>query len=220
MIQKLPKWIEIGGFSLAFNAGFINAIGLLAFEHQAVSHLTGVSTYLSLALANGHYQAAFHLILIAMSFVVGAAYSGLIIGNVALELNSKYTLALLTESVLLFIAMYWLIDGSQNGHYFASAACGLQNAITTTFSGAIIRTTHLSGLFTDLGVMLGLRLRGQQQDSRRAILYLTLITGFIVGGITGVFMFHAVKFNALIVPGILTACLAVIYWLFRLKQHS
>ncbi len=220
MIRKLPKWIEIGGFSLAFNAGFINAIGLLAFKHQAVSHLTGVSTYFSLALANGNEQEAFHLILIAMSFVVGAAYSGLMIGNVALELNSKYTVALLTESLLLFLAMYWLINGSQNGHYFASAACGLQNAITTTFSGAIIRTTHLSGLFTDLGVMLGLRLRGQQQDSRRAILYLTLITGFIVGGSAGVFTFNAIQFNALIIPGILTFCLAIIYGLFRRKQNA
>jgi uncharacterized membrane protein YoaK (UPF0700 family) len=218
MIQKLPKWVEIGGFSLAFNAGFINVIGLIAFKHQAVSHLTGVSTYLSFALSDGNYQDAFHLMLIAISFVIGAAYSGLIIGNIALKLNSKYTLALLTESMLLFLAMYWLINGSQNGHYFASAACGLQNAITTTFSGAIIRTTHLSGLFTDLGVMLGLRLRGQKQDSRRAVLYLTLIMGFIVGGVAGAFIFNAVKFNALMIPGILTASLAIIYWLFWLRQ--
>lgn len=218
MIQKLPKWVEIGGFSLAFNAGFINVIGLLAFKHQAVSHLTGVSTYLSLALANGSYQDAFHLLLIAASFVLGAAYSGLIIGNVALELTNKYILALLTESVLLFLAMYWLNHHSQNGHYLASAACGLQNAITTTFSGAIIRTTHLSGLFTDLGVMLGLRLRGQKQDGRRAVLYLTLITGFIVGGVFGVFAFNVMQFSALIIPAILTLSLATIYWLFWLRQ--
>ncbi len=219
MIQKLPKWVEIGGFSLAFNAGFINVIGLLAFEHQAVSHLTGISTYLSFALAGGSYQDAYHLVLIVISFLLGAAYSGLIIGNTALALNSKYTLALMTESILLFLAMYCLVDGSQNGHYFASAACGLQNAITTTFSGAIIRTTHLSGLFTDLGVMIGLRLRGQKQDSRRIVLYLTLIIGFITGGVVGVFIYNAIEFYALIIPGTLIASLAIIYWLFWRRQR-
>lgn len=221
MIHKLPKWVEIGGFLLALNAGFINAVGLLGFKHQAVSHMTGTSTFLSLAISNSDTQEIVHLLLVMASFVIGAAYSGLIIGNTALQLGRRYSLALITESALLLIAMNMLIHGSLLGHLFASAACGLQNAMTSTYSGAIVRTTHVSGLFTDLGVALGLRVRGQKTDARKVFLYVILITGFIVGGVAGSLLFVRFLFFALLAPCLLTACIAVGYWIFlQLQAHD
>lgn len=214
MINKLPKWVEVGGFLLALNAGFVNAVGLLGFKHQAVSHLTGTSTFLSLALANSNTQEIVHLLLVMASFVVGAAYSGLVIGNTALQLGRRYSLALITESFLLLMSMCMLNHGSLMGHFFASAACGLQNAMTSTFSGAVVRTTHVSGLFTDLGVALGLRVRGQKTDSRKIILYCILIAGFVVGGVAGSLLFAKFMFSAILAPCILTAFIAVGYWLF------
>ncbi|HSC74683.1 MAG TPA: YoaK family protein [Pseudomonadales bacterium] len=214
MINKLPRWVEVGGFFLALNAGFVNAVGLLGFKHQAVSHLTGTSTFLSLALANQHLQDALHLLLVMLSFIIGASYSGLIIGSAALKLGRRYSVALITESILLYISMLYLNHGSSVGHFFASAACGLQNAMTSTYSGAIIRTTHVSGLFTDLGVALGLRLRGQKTDKRKVVLYLTLITGFVVGGTAGSMCFMQYQFSAMLVPSVITALIALSYWLF------
>lgn len=214
MISKLPKWVEVGGFFLAFNAGFINAIGLLGFKHQAVSHLTGTTTFLSLAVANTDFQEAMHLLLVMACFILGAAYSGIIIGNTALKLGRRYSFALITESILLFISMILLNHGSLLGHFFASAACGLQNAMTSTYSGAIVRTTHVSGLFTDLGVALGLRLRGQKADARKITLYLTLISGFTFGGIAGSLAFVKMQFSAMLIPSIFTAFIAVGYWLY------
>lgn len=218
MINKLPKWVEIGGFFLTLNAGFINAVGLLGFKHQAVSHLTGTSTFLSLEIANNNTQEIIHLLIVIASFVVGAAFSGLVIGNTALKLGRRYSLALMTESLLLFASMYLLNHGSQDGHFFASAACGLQNAMTSTYSGAVVRTTHVSGLFTDLGVALGLRFRGQQADKRKIILYLTLIVGFIAGGVVGSLLFSRFQFSALLAPGIMAATIAVCYWIYWHKK--
>jgi uncharacterized membrane protein YoaK (UPF0700 family) len=223
VINKLPKWVEFGGFFLAFNAGFINAVGLLGFKHQAVSHLTGTSTFLSLAIANTNMQEVIHLLLVMASFIIGAAYSGLVIGNTALQLGRRYSVALITESALLFASMYLLNNESLAGHFFASAACGLQNAMTSTYSGAVVRTTHVSGLFTDLGVALGLRLRGHKTDFRKVILYGILITGFIVGGVAGSLLFARVAFSAIVVPGALTALIAVGYWAFlqnQIRFHS
>jgi len=214
LINKLPRWVEIGGFFLALNAGFVNAVGLLGFKHQAVSHLTGTSTFLSLALANQNLQDALHLLLVMLSFIIGASYSGLIIGNTALKLGRRYSVALITESLLLYISMQYLNYGSSVGHFFASAACGLQNAMTSTYSGAIVRTTHVSGLFTDLGVALGLRVRGQKADKRKVVLYLTLITGFVVGGTAGSMCFVQYQFSAMLVPSVITALIALSYWLF------
>lgn len=222
MINKLPKWVELGGFFLAFNAGFINAIGLLGFKHQAVSHLTGTTTFLSLAVANTDFYEVWHLLLVMLCFILGAAFSGIVIGNTALKLGRRYSFALITESVLLFVSMILLNHGSLLGHFFASAACGLQNAMTSTYSGAIVRTTHVSGLFTDLGVAMGLRLRGQKTDTRKIILYLTLIMGFTIGGIAGSLAFVRVQFSAMLVPCIFTAFIAVSYWLYLhyLAQRS
>jgi uncharacterized membrane protein YoaK (UPF0700 family) len=214
MIDKLPKWVEAGGFFLALNAGFINAIGLLGFRHQAVSHLTGTSTFLSLEIYNGNSAEAIHLLLVITSFVIGAAFSGLVIGNTALQLGRRYSLALMIESLLLLAAFYFLNGGSNLGQLLASAACGLQNAMTSTYSGAVVRTTHVSGLFTDLGVALGLRLRGQRADRRRIILYLTLIAGFIAGGVVGSLCFAHYRFAAMLVPCLLAAAISISYFIY------
>lgn len=218
MINKLPKWVEIGGFLLAATAGFINAIGLLGFRHQAVSHLTGTSTFLSLEIADANFADAAHLLIVMASFVLGAAFSGVVIGNTALRLGRRYSVALIVEAVLLFAAMWCLNSGQQSGQYFASAACGLQNAMTSTYSGAVVRTTHVSGLFTDLGIALGLRLRGQPFDKRKIILYFTLITGFISGGIAGALNFERLSFTALAIPASSALALAAIYEIYRHRR--
>ncbi|WP_268885538.1 DUF1275 family protein [Alcanivorax sediminis] len=84
--------------------------------------------------------------------------------------------------------------------------------MVTTYSGSIIRTTHLSGIFTDLGIMLGNRLRGGTLDGRRLLLFLLLIGGFICGGVIGTLLFRGLHFVALMVPAALAATLAVVYW--------
>ena len=48
LLTRLPPWVEVGAFLLAFLAGSVNAVGLLGFSHQSVSHLTGTSSLLGL----------------------------------------------------------------------------------------------------------------------------------------------------------------------------
>ena len=215
MFTKLPPWVEIGGFWLASVAGAVNAIGLLGFQHQAVSHLTGTSTLLGLSLVNFEIRESVHLSLILVSFMLGAALSGAIIDNTALRLGRGYSVALIIEAVLLLLAMVSLQQGSVVGHFLASGACGLQNGMVSTYSGATVRTTHVSGLFTDLGTMLGARLRGHPLDTRKAKLFLLLISGFILGGSVGAFSFPYFQFGSLAIPSAAAFALAVVYWIYR-----
>lgn len=214
MIQKLPKWVEAGGFLLAFIAGSINSVGLLGFKHQAVSHLTGVSTFLSLEMASLNISEIIHLLLVVFSFLIGAVLSGFIVGNTALKLGRRYTFALIIESFLLLIAFICFKHNSVFAYYLCSSACGLQNAITSSFSGSLIRTTHVSGLFTDIGIIIGLKLRGQKADSRKIILYCTVIFGFISGGVIGAISFKYFSYNAILLPSILSAVVAISYWFY------
>lgn len=116
--------------------------------------------------------------------------------------------------------MRFLNQGATLGHYLASAACGLQNAMTSTFSGAVVRTTHLTGLFTDIGITIGLWLRRQQPDRRRIILYVTLILGFILGGVFGALCFETFRFYSLAAPAAVAASMAVAYLIYRRKTGT
>ncbi|MGB5109352.1 MAG: YoaK family protein [Formosimonas sp.] len=220
MIDKLPPWVEIGGFFLTFVAGSINVIGLLGFQHQAISHLTGVSSFIGYELASGNWSMVLHLNLIVFSFVFGAVLGSLIVRDGHLLLGRRYGVALLVESALLFVSLYALTHGSTTGHFFAAAACGLQNAMTTTYSGAIVRTTHVSGLFTDMGIMMGNWLRGIPIHGRRMKLYFILTNGFIVGGILGAFAYKWWSIRALAMPAIITLILAIAYGLLMLRQRK
>jgi uncharacterized membrane protein YoaK (UPF0700 family) len=220
VFTKLPPWVEIGGFWLAAVAGAVNAIGLLGFKHQAVSHLTGTSTLLGLSLVNLDLPESAHLALILVSFLFGAALSGVIIDNTALRLGRGYSVALILEALLLLLAMVALQQGSVGGHFLASAACGLQNGMVSTYSGATVRTTHVSGLFTDLGTMFGARLRGHPFDRRKAKLFLLLISGFILGGSVGAWSFPYLQFGALLIPAAGAFALAVVYWVYRHSAHA
>ncbi|KLN66621.1 MULTISPECIES: YoaK family protein [Vibrio] len=218
MITKLPRWVEYGAFLLALLAGTVNAIGLLGFQHQAVSHISGTVTLLGASIKELNAQTS-HLFLILFSFLCGAILSGLFIESTALKLGRRYGVALCVEGLLL-LGAYWLLDRNYlSGQYFASAACGLQNAMITTFSGAIVRTTHLTGIITDLGLMVGAKLRGESFDYRKAKLFMFIFCGFLFGGVLGAKLFSLYSIAALLLPVALAFILALAYWRF-LFNHS
>lgn len=43
--------------------------------------------------------------------------------------------------------------------YPLAVACGMQNGMVTTWSGAVVRTTHFTGTITDTGLVIGHWLR-------------------------------------------------------------
>lgn len=221
MVSKLPRWVESGAFVLALVAGMINSIGLLGFKHQSVSHLSGIATRLGAGVITSSLSEFFHLVAILISFLIGAAISGYFLRSGALKLGRNYSALLSLEAVFLIGSIYFLTQNSLFGHYFASLACGLQNALVTTYSGAVIRTTHVTGIFTDLGIMLGAKLRGEKFDQRKALLFLLIIAGFIFGGTLGAYTFSIFKFYALLIPATLCLLLALFYSIYNMKiDHS
>ena len=174
----LPRWVWVGSGLLACVGGMVNVVGYLGFEHQAVTHLTGTTTLLGAALADGDLRALSRLGGVLLAFVAGAALGGLIVQDSTLRLGRRYGVALVLESALLFAAVPLFRHHQIGGVLCAAMACGLQNAMATTYSGAVIRTTHLSGMFTDLGIGLGHALRGLQLPKRRLLLCALIVSGF------------------------------------------
>ena len=79
----------------------------------------------------------------------------------------------------------------------------------------VVRTTHVTGLFTDLGIMLGAALRGEGFDRRKAGLFCLIIAGFVFGGTAGALFYAHWGFFALLVPAMLCFMLAAAYRLLR-----
>ena len=200
----LPRWVWIGAGLLACASGMVNVVGYLGFEHQAVTHLTGTTTLLGSAIAFGDLRAATHLAGIALAFMLGAAVSGMIVQDGTLRLGRRYGVALVLESLLLFAAIPLFLRQQIAGALLAAMACGLQNAMATTYSGAVIRTSHLSGMFTDLGIGLGHALRGMPLQKRRLLLCALIISGFFTGALLGGLLFLRFGYGALTVPATIT----------------
>lgn len=220
MISKLPRWVWSGAWVLAFIAGIVNVVGLLGFEHQAITHLTGNTSLLAQALATLDPAATLHFAALIGAFVTGTVISGFLIQDSTLQLGRRYGVALLLVSLLLFVAVPLLESSSPYGMYAAACACGLQNAMVSTYSGAVVRTTHLSGMFTDLGIFLGHALRGLPVDARRVRLCFLVISGFLCGGVAGTLAFQAFGYSALLFPASLTAIVAIAYGLDRMRRTA
>lgn len=211
MIRQLPRWVSLGAGVLALMAGMINSVGYLSFEHQAVTHLTGTTTLLSTALVQGEFSLGLHLLAVIASFVGGAILSALIIRDSVLKLGQRYSIVLLIEAAALCLAVPALERELVWGTYLAGAACGLQNAMATTYSGTVIRTSHITGMLTDLGIFIGHTLRGIPVEPRRLQFCLIVISSFFVGGLLGACSFHWLSVRSLYWPAGLAAVIALTY---------
>ncbi|PAW87960.1 MAG: hypothetical protein B9S33_05440 [Pedosphaera sp. Tous-C6FEB] len=218
MIHKLPGWVWFGAAALSFIAGIVNAVGFLGFQHQGVTHLTGTTTLSGIALAQHDFAGTLHLLAVAIAFVFGATVSGFVIQGDALKLGRRYGVALVIESALLAAAVPLLKHHNVLGDFLASGACGLQNAMTSTYSGTVLRTTHVSGVFTDLGIFFGHLLRGASVDWRRFQLWMVLLGSFLTGGVVGAVVFARFSYSTLYFPASLTGLVGLAYSLYR--QHK
>ena len=215
---QLPRWVWVGAGLLACVAGMVNVVGYLSFEQQAVTHLTGTTTLLGEAVAKRDLHAISRLAGVALAFMAGAALSGMIVQDSTLKLGRRYGVALVLESLLLFAAIPLFMQGRLAGPLLAAMACGLQNAMATTYSGAVIRTSHLSGMFTDLGIGLGHALRGMPLQKRRLLLCGLIISGFFTGAVLGALLFVRFGYAALAVPATITGSIGLGYAAHRQWQ--
>lgn len=222
MVSKLPAWVGIGAFFLAFTAGCVNAFTFLSVLGESVSHVSGTSTNFVLALAQGDFSKTLHFFLILLSFLLGSTISGALIRDSHLQLGRRYGFALLLEGTLLVFAWYIFKDYADISHLVLSLACGLQNAMASTYSGAVVRTTHMTGLFTDLGILLGNSITGIPFDKKKFRLYTDLIGGYFFGGLIAGLSFNALNRGVILISAFITLVLASVYFIswFDKKQKA
>lgn len=217
--QTLPKWIQLGAFSLAFNAGMVNALGLLNVWHQTVSHMTGNVSLLGIAIANGQYQHVVYGICVIASFVLGSLYSGYILGSSHFQLGRRYGIPLTLTALCIFLCWLLIPYYPRYALLWACVGMGIQNAMVSHYKGAIIRTTHLTGLLTDLGLNLGYLLRGLEVEKRRILLLVLILCGFLCGGIVVAILYPHLKLHTFLIPVLLSLAMSLVYWIVYIHKQ-
>ncbi len=198
------------GRSLAFVAGAANAGGFLAVG-QYTSHMSGVVSSMSDNFALGEVGLAGAGLASLISFLCGAATSAVMINwGRRHALRSLYAMPLMLEATLLLV--FGFLGSNLEAHrvLFVPATVvllcfvmGLQNAMITKISKAEIRTTHVTGLVTDMGIELGKlfywnRMRRHElavrADRQRLALLASLLAAFFCGGLAGALGFKHMGF--------------------------
>ena len=227
------------GSLLAFNAGAINAGGFLLVS-MYTSHMTGFASMLADNLVLGNMKLALGAIGALLAFTAGAAFTAVMVNWSRQHwLRSEYALPLLVEALLLLI--FGLMGATLNRQTpFAvpltllvlAFTMGLQNALVSKISLSQIRTTHMTGVITDLGIELGKLFYWNRTESPlesrvranriKLRLYGTLLGMFVLGGLVGALGFKYVGF-VWVVPlaiGLLALGLPPLYDDWRRTQRK
>jgi uncharacterized membrane protein YoaK (UPF0700 family) len=225
------------GLALATVAGATNAGGFLAVG-QYTSHMTGIVAGMTDNLALGDLGLVAFGLCSLSAFVIGAATSAILINwGRRRQAYSEYATPLMLEAVLLLCFGLLGANVQQRELLFTPITVGvlcfvmgLQNAMITKISKAEIRTTHVTGLVTDIGIELGKLVywnRGKHTDKSpvradrgRLQLFASLLGMFVIGGLLGAFGFKHFGFIATVPIAMVLIVLAGIPVLDDLMRYS
>ena len=224
-VQRSPEANLRLGWVLSFVAGATNAGGFLAVG-QYTSHMTGIVSSVADDVVLGHFGLAAAGLTCLMAFVFGAMCTAIMVNwGLRQRLHSSYSLPLMLESfALLVFGLFGAAIAAWSQLFLPITVLllcfimGLQNAVITKISKADIRTTHITGLVTDIGIELGKwvyinRLDGStsvRANRERLRVQTGLVMGFLIGGLLGALGFKHLGY-------VTTVPLAALLWLLSLR---
>lgn len=216
--------------SLSWIAGYTNALTLLTCG-QVTSHLSGTVSQIGVDVAELRWSSTSYLVGLLGMFLLGAFASGAMteFGRMR-RMQSIYVLPMVVEAVALGLFAL-LVDWQATANlqtdnarvwltFLPSFAMGLQNATITRISGGVVRTTHVTGVVTDLGLELSKLLFGRggrgrrhsvraTQDRWRALMLASILLSFALGAGLGALAFDF--FEALsMVPAVAFLCFLMV----------
>ncbi|HEY8605777.1 MAG TPA: YoaK family protein [Noviherbaspirillum sp.] len=225
------------GAALAFVAGALNAGGFLAIG-QYTSHMTGMLSSAADNLVLGQLPLVAGAFLSVLAFAGGAASTALMVNYARRDgARNAYMPALLLEAMLLLV--FGLLGANLRQHELVDLSLtaillcytmGMQNALITKISNAEIRTTHVTGLVTDIGIELGKLFywnREGEGTGRRLVranreklrVHLALVFSFLLGGVAGASGFKYVGFSSTVPLALALVALSAAPFFSERKQQ-
>lgn len=207
---------------MAFVAGILNSVGFVAVAVYT-SHMTGITAGIADGLVLGHWTFVGAGFVAIIGFVAGAMGCAWIFNwGRRRRLHGKFANVLVVESslILLFGLLADQLTWEHRNFVFIGIlglTMGLQNALITKISDAQIRTTHVTGMVTDIGIELGkFTYRPRRDDLDPVVgnphklgMLALLVSLFFVGGVIGAFGYVEIGFPTLVPSALLLLIVAV-----------
>ena len=197
---------------LSFVAGLVNVVGFFSVQ-KLTTNVTGHFAFFVDEVFKLNFENAFHLALFVFFFFLGAFSANFMVETYSrIRESETYIFPIVTEAIILgviaFAGNYLIKEDPDIIAYSLLFAMGMQNSLVTSISKSIVRTTHLTGLFTDMGIEFSqLFFYKDQFHKRRLIksikLRLTIISMFLVGGVTGGILFEHYGIESLILGSVI-----------------
>ncbi len=212
---------------LSLVAGIVNVTGVFAVK-TLTTNVTGHFAYFAEEVIKQDYQAAITFFVFTLFFLFGAFTS-----NFLSELISKKKPELshvIPIGIEIIILVGVGIFGSKcdlsilAGKSIAFAmlfAMGIQNSLVTQISKSTVRTTHLTGLFTDLGIELSQLFFYKKPEEIKQLrtsifLRLSIISFFFIGCVAGGFIYKKLELKTLFIAAFFLL-IALVYDYIRLQ---
>lgn len=197
---------------LSFVAGLVNVVGFFSVQ-RLTTNVTGHFAFFVDEVFKLNFTSAFHLALFVFYFFLGAFFANFMVETYSrIRENETYVFPIITEALILtviaFTGNYLIKVNPDVIAYSLLFAMGMQNSLVTSISKSVVRTTHLTGLFTDMGIEFSQLFFYKDQFHKRRLLKsiklrLTIITMFFVGGVSGGVLFEHFGIKTLILGSII-----------------
>lgn len=190
---------------LSFVAGMVNINGVLSIG-TLTTNVTGHFAFFAEQFVESRYDQALTFVVFIFFFLLGAFVCSILVEAVLRRRpEMSHGAPIVLEMTILIMIPVANSMFSLNPVVIASAllfAMGLQNALVTKISKSTVRTTHLTGLFTDLGIELSQLFFYREAVEKRKLsrsiyLRMTIIAFFFLGGVVGGYLYHQFGLSAL-----------------------
>lgn len=237
MMPRLAKWRKQIKFfapsakwlAIIFAAGCVNSGGWLILG-RFLSHVTGFASLIGIELAKHRFVEALAVASVPVYFLAGCMIAAFLTDRrMQKGLNPMYATPLFTASGLLGIGAFLgtrgyfgnidAVSKTENDYLLLvllSLACGLMNAVVTVATGTVMRATHMTGITTDLGIGL-VRVHYLEDETgeryleeRSNLMRLATLIFFILGSVTGCYLFLGAGYLGFWLPCAITFLVALL----------
>ena len=202
--------------TLSFISGYANVYGIILIG-LTLTHFSGDVSKAAIHLAshNSLDEQIVKIIFGLFLFLAGNIFAGLLIGERAFNMKKRYGFVFIGIGFSIFLT-YILFGHNKNFAYILCFTTGIQNGLFMTYKGILIRTSHITGSISDLGVYIGYKLRGIKVDNIKIYYYLTTIIAFFVGGVFAGYLYEKFENDAIILVPLLYFMVGAGY--FQIKR--
>lgn len=217
----------IASMAFLFNAGWIDSIVLYDVYSESVTYMTGNFSSMGNAIASEDLFFLANVLALIVGFIFGAALSGMMLKSDHLYFDKAFGRTLLLQALFTWVGLFLMNRTGFNTYayydlFFLAVAMGIQNSLTTIYSGGIGRTTHLTGTATDFGIQLG-RFIGRKSYDKQKLIFLGLsMVIFTCGAAMGGTWTHYSKedYIYLLLPSVVIPLSYAVYYIWLNKRND